>query len=1105
MLGKRIINTATGAAPSACTTDTVQILDGVPLESIATYQLDGNANDLTTNYNGTASNVTYATGKFGQAAVFNGSSSRIQLPSNFNLANNSFSFSFWLANSQTSSSYPSYFICSDTSSTTTNTNLAIGREDSTGKLSFNFFNNGLLSSTSVSTDGTWQHWVCTYDASTNLRKIYLNGSLDNSDTSASDFLGTSNLVLGQYRQLIWALGKIDQVRIFNTALSAGAITNLYNETVATASNTYINLPSLVAYYKMSDATDQTGSYDGTPTNVNFNVAGKFGNAGSFNGSNSKIELANLGIAGSSARTISAWVNVSSLASHQTIFQFGSNASKSRFGIDITTAGKIEVTTFGRDITTSATQITTGNWHHVVVLYNGGSIEGANTDIYIDGSVVSVSNAGTTTSSLSTTNSNYSIGCDTLNSRHFFNGSIDQVRIFNRAITSTEVETLYNEVQCIPTIVPSEHFNTVLYDGDGGTKAITGVGFQPDLTWIKQRSGSASHSLQDTVRGAGQSKNIYSDNTASEGTYGQFGYLSAFNTDGFTVVRGSGSHTNASSSTYASWNWKAGGAAVTNPQGDTASQISANPDAGFSIVTHTSSMISSQTFGHGLSSTPKIVISKVRNIADSWWVFMPDVIGSTNVLELNASAAARSVGLTFNANDTTFNIQWTSSSYDFLHYCFAEVEGFSKFGSYTGTGASGNSIVTGFEPAFLLVKRTDSGDNWLVFDNKRNPSAPVNLALIPNSSSAEQTGNLGNGFSFLSNGFEVVSTDSGVNANGGSYIFMAFAADPTTVEPTLEDSFNTVTYTGNGTTKSITSLDFQPDLVWAKSRTSTNFHYITDSVRGVNKVIYSNASNAEDADPNGLSSFNSNGFTVGTSGGWNGANDYVAWCWKAAEIPAINNNGSISSVVSANPAAGFSIVSYTGTGANGSFGHGLSAAEMVIIKSRDQSTRNWITHFSSLGAGAYMSLNLTSENATSTARINTTTSTVVNIGTSANVNLNGDRLIAYCFHSVDGFSKIGSYVGSSASNSIVTGFEPAFVMIKRTNLAGGRWIMVDNKRGDGGFNVAKILNAQDSLAEFTASTYGINFNSNGFSIPAGASGNINSANNTYVYMAFANQF
>ena len=293
MLGKRIINTATGAAPSACTTDTVQILDGVPLESIATYQLDGNANDLTTNYNGTASNVTYATGKFGQAAVFNGSSSRIQLPSNFNLANNSFSFSFWLANSQTSSSYPSYFICSDTSSTTTNTNLAIGREDSTGKLSFNFFNNGLLSSTSVSTDGTWQHWVCTYDASTNLRKIYLNGSLDNSDTSASDFLGTSNLVLGQYRQLIWALGKIDQVRIFNTALSAGAITNLYNETVATASNTYINLPSLVAYYKMSDATDQTGSYDGTPTNVNFNVAGKFGNAGSFNGSNSKIELANL--------------------------------------------------------------------------------------------------------------------------------------------------------------------------------------------------------------------------------------------------------------------------------------------------------------------------------------------------------------------------------------------------------------------------------------------------------------------------------------------------------------------------------------------------------------------------------------------------------------------------------------------------------------------------------------------------------------------------------------------------------------------------------------------------------------------------------------------
>ena len=327
---------------------------------------------------------------------------------------------------------------------------------------------------------------------------------------------------------------------------------------------------------------------------------------------------------------------------------------------------------------------------------------------------------------------------------------------------------------------------------------------------------------------------------------------------------------------------------------------------------------------------------------------------------------------------------------------------------------------------------------------------------------------------------------------------------------LNGNANDTGGTYNGTASNVTWLHngvgFQPDLVWMKNRDNTFNHRLADSVRGATKYLITNLTNGESTNSQTLTSFDSNGFTVGSDAGVNYNNSQqVAWCWKAAELPAINNNGTITSVVSANPAAGFSIVSYTGTGANGSFGHGLSAAEMVIIKSRDQSTRNWITHFSSLGAGAYMSLNLTSENATSTARINTTTSTVVNIGTSANVNLNGDRLIAYCFHSVDGFSKIGSYVGSSASNSIVTGFEPAFVMIKRTNLAGGRWIMVDNKRGDGGFNVAKILNAQDSLAEFTASTYGINFNSNGFSIPAGASGNINSANNTYVYMAFANQF
>jgi hypothetical protein len=205
----------------------------------------------------------------------------------------------------------------------------------------------------------------------------------------------------------------------------------------------------VALYQLNgNANDVSGNYNGTATSVTYGT-GVFGQAGVFNGTSSKIDLSNLGLGGSATRTISAWINVNSLSAHQTIFQFGSNADKERFGFDVTTAGKLEISTYNRDITTTSAQITVGSWFNVAVTYNGGAIDTAtNTQIYVNGSAVAMSNIGTTTGILSTGNANYAIGYDRLNTRRYFNGSIDQVRIFNTALLPLEVEALYIEELCI---------------------------------------------------------------------------------------------------------------------------------------------------------------------------------------------------------------------------------------------------------------------------------------------------------------------------------------------------------------------------------------------------------------------------------------------------------------------------------------------------------------------------------------------------------------------------------------------------------------------------------------------------------------------------------
>ena len=341
--------------------------------------------------------------------------------------------------------------------------------------------------------------------------------------------------------------------------------------------------------------------------------------------------------------------------------------------------------------------------------------------------------------------------------------------------------------------------------------------------------------------------------------------------------------------------------------------------------------------------------------------------------------------------------------------------------------------------------------------------------------------------------------------------MAFAADPTTIEPSLEDSFNTVLYTGNGAaTQVITGVGFQPDFTWTKCRSNVEQHGLFDSVRGTNLWLNSGGTEAETnyGGNFGLLSWSDDGFTVGNGSAINASGrTYVAWNWKGAELPAINSNGSIPSVVSANPAAGFSIVSYTGNSVSGAtVGHGLNNAPKIVIYKRRDSGANWIIKSSLLGVNNYLLFTTGQTEADSGVFWNSTlpTSSVFTLGNSASVNVG--TYIAYCFAEVAGFSKFGSYIGVGAAGlTVTTGFRPRWVMIKRTDSANS-WAIIDSVR-DTSDHYSKILWADlpDAEAE-GGSTTALSFSDTGFSMSTSAIGaSINASGGTYIYMAFANQF
>jgi len=327
--------------------------------------------------------------------------------------------------------------------------------------------------------------------------------------------------------------------------------------------------------------------------------------------------------------------------------------------------------------------------------------------------------------------------------------------------------------------PTDYFNTKLYTGTGSAQSITGINFQPDLVWIKGRNNGNYHRWFDVVRGVPN----YIGSNAADAEASDATQFTSFDSDGFTLSTGGA--TNGSGYTFASWNWLGANGTASNTDGSITSTVSANTISGFSIGTYTGTGASA-TIGHGLGTSPSMVIIKRTDSAENWRVHHVGLTGLTYRLALDTTQAEydeTTSGLQ-SWNSSTFTLgsggSYNASGGSFVFYAFSEKKGFSKFGSYTGNGNSdGTFIYTGFKPAWVMIKRSNSaGEGWNIYDNKRNTFNLVTQVLTANLSNAEATATAGaDVIDMLSQGFKCRGTHGAINGSGNTFIYMAFAENP----------------------------------------------------------------------------------------------------------------------------------------------------------------------------------------------------------------------------------------------------------------------------------------------------------------------------------------
>ena len=1091
--------------------------------STDTFQPTKHFNTVLYKGNGGTQNVGSYINQGGQ---FNGTSSRIDVSglNDFFGSKQSFSVSAWVKPEASGNLaiFDDYNFA--------NQNIALYVYDGV----FNFFqryNNSDLSLNSGSTTYyfTYNHVVVTSDQTT--AKLYVNGSLVASGSVPAQSYSGGSPQVGIGRQqhpssstYAYFNGGLDQIRVFSKAISASEVTTLNGETFDSATKSITDIfgdRSALALYQFENNANDTGG-----------ASGYLNEGGIFNGSTSYVEFA-ADTFQFQTLSISAWIKVDPSGSGNRIifsnYEF-SGVSKGLIfrvgtGNIIHFEGYAADTSGQRFTATTSTTIADETWVNVI----GVADSSANTvKIYINGSEASYSTNTYGTDVLFHSGADSYIGALVYSggSEQFFRGTIDEVRIYNDVLTTTEIGHIANNTTAsIPTGNLEAYYKfdgtfqddqqeydgvgtnvTFRYDGTASNVNFQGATrFTPDFVWTKMRSSGNNHQLFDSVRGV--TKELESNTNAVEVTNADS--LTAFNSNGFKV--GSSNNENQSGVDYVAWCFNAGsGNAASNTDGTITSTVKVNQDAGFSIVKWTSDGSTGLEVGHGLSSTPEMIIYKRTSSTSNWSVYTDAIDGSWDFLRLNTTDAKSDSSNTAANSSLIRNI---STLGNWIAYCFHSITSYQKIGTYTGnnTGDNQNNVIeTGFEPAWLLIKNTtSSSNNWIIVDNKRDTTNPRTEVLEPNTSDQEATQTVN--VNFLTNGFELTNGNSDVNDNSAVYLYWAIAADPSTAStPVVTNAFDVVRWTGTGSNTDILA-DTSPDLVWGKRSDNaigdTN-HFWFDSIRGVESRLMSNSTLAETVISDEVTAFNEKGFSVGIDPSTNGSGaEMVAFLWSAGShegnLPTLNTDGAVDSTVSVNDAAGFSIIKWTSDGGSTATtkGHGMSAAvDFAIVKSMDSSSI-WMIFHKDLPQNKYIQFNTDALSPDGGTTYFTTSTTTLGFRDGSNSS-SGDRMIAYAWREISGYSSVGTYTGNSSSTTVTTGFKPRWVMMKRTT-AVGNWIIWDslsNPSADNDNNDVIYANTAGQRSDAGSGRF-IAFNSNGFTI-SGDSGDSNSNGHTYLYFALA---
>lgn len=743
-----------------------------------------------------------ASGKIGGSAHFNGSSSFIDL----NLKNQfKGTVSIWFNGGTPSAQC---FLYASTAGSSGSKGIALlPQTNGTIRVLIGQGTSGTFAldiyTTDTFFDSNWHNAVLTWDLSSSGDNVYLyvdnvvkaqGPATTGNWTTGQD--STSNLILGHFSNAGGSQtfnGKIDQVRIINKVISSAERTTLYGETYASATKSTTDIfsdGSGIALYEL---------------NVN-SLSSNFKKGAVFNGSSSVITT-NSDFSGSTATgaTISFWFKTSN-TSGQTILgsQTGSPSSHA-YGSHIYLGNSFsafsdesiafinERSGYTESFLTreGSTAYADGNWHHAVFISTNSTKQ-----IWIDGvsKTVYYYQSGSATAQADLID----IEFGTAKAGNFYNGILDQVRIYSTALSSSDVTKLYNESSQIPTANLTAHYklngdakdSAGSYDGTesniayaGGTYSGTdtdisyafdgtptnvgfvGMAFSPDLVWIKSRSNSAYwNTIFDSVRGP--LKRIFTNEINAETTTANT--LTSFDSNGFTLGNQAGQ--NANTETYVAWCLKAGGAASLNQDGNIDSQVSANVDAGFSIATFTGSGVIN--VGHGLSQTPELIIRRRLNINDTWAVYS-SATGTGKYLRLNEDQEVNINSAVYSAvNSTTYTSDWSSTTYNFISYHFHSVAGYQSIGTFDGTGTtSGNIVTTGFRPRFLMWKSTISSGNWNIVDSTRSPLTSKRNYLYADLSQGEDVTSY-DIVEFNDTSFQMKQQYT--NAGSETYIYLAIA-------------------------------------------------------------------------------------------------------------------------------------------------------------------------------------------------------------------------------------------------------------------------------------------------------------------------------------------